>query len=544
MAVKVYAFVNDTSFFNKGGDGTYEKIDQGACCASQKIVNMFAEPATIADSRSARLKTQQLYVVSSDVTGEASKLKAANTFLGGKMSLMYDKKQYENSTLQVLNDATLMGHVFDFIELLGNYQRVVADETRESVDWKGIALGYVLDPSTGTYQWHGLDLAEEIAKSVCKDPLHPEVDCIRIDPNQTHETTESYVKDVQNVYYKFTDGSEFHTNAYCRKEMVILFNGTYTEATEEKTQEIELHVFWGREAFAKEYPLSVITNVVFPCNPCDLYHLLEIYGSVSKFATESSKYRTELIDRIIGSGDQTGVFNFATDYYAFPDTEPDNRFELTFGVVYKGAKPTLTAVRQAILDMIHLTDPEHHSDEEWARKLPGLFSEMRFFLIPIYDAIFSDKDAVEHRRGIVQLSRIENIVKTILPGEDFLKYKDHFSIIVPSWTHNEDGLNRPKYSVIAVAHPLNSADGNDDLATVYPDYIGTDWGTVESEKQSDATKIFNQGFDSALGRAIANQEGGTITEDGKKNVWVTFNVSTTQFFILTKGSWEEAFKDV
>jgi len=548
-SVKVYGFVSDTAFFNRdfNNPGAVSTVDQGACCATDKIASMFGKIGIIKDTRTARAPMTQLNDVSV-WTDAPDALKESDGVLDGNMSIIFDINKVSAEVKDLFDDEinkTTMQGLFNLIEYIAYYQKMINAQERV-----GVSVSTLAD--TTAYA----DLSSAAGGAIV----------------DTQETEIDSITSVPLAYAKGREGIVPHRR-FVRDKFTVTFNLKDSNNTQVA---IELHLWFGRDMFlgsksidAGGYPLSTITDVVLPCPSDKLYTLLDTYGSVSEFASASSEGKNSVyhitdyeyqdgvlinvqgeyntndatLNSVVKSDDHTGVYTFTTNYYGYPDTQPNNSFTLSFKVVYKGAKPSMddikTALRRAILDI----NPTH-SEDEWRKKLPGIISERWFFLIPLYDNIWK-KDGVEHRYGIVDttVSRMTQLVAKVLGPS----YASGTQSVVPYVQ-----IIIPKYSKfpIVVVPKMDNPTNSKMFTSIYKDYIGINAISQDSSDdpsgdhladESDLTQSFTESFNAALANAYnKNLPHGSI--NGFNGLFEMFTPQDgITYCVLSRNTYEEYF---
>lgn len=487
----LYGFLSDTAFYNREfadpGSMTAD-INQGACCVTDDVRNMFGTATILKDERDERLPISAFSLVGSewenDNTGIKAAIMDAEGVLNGKMAIIVDKPN--DAVTSALNAASVKD-VFDFIEVAFNYQ-TFEDSEKRSID--DAALASLLD--------------------TFKEPA--KISSYTLGPNVT---------DIARVYYP-----GIYSNRKVRNKVVVTFS-----PTDDVT--IELTLWANRQEFIKDYPISTLTDVIFPCQCDKLYDLCTEYASLTDFATKVSNGKNSIfsitqntyVDRdindLLASDDHTGVYQFTTNYYANPDTPPVKTFELTFGVAYKGAVPSLDIVRDAIRTAILSVDS--HSEEEWIKKLPGIVSGRVFYMIPLFNA-----EGNTVREGIVDITTIDSKIYGHL-GSEVQAMSKYAQVL----THAS--LN---YAVIVVPSPANPITTRL-LSAVYPDFMGVPNTDADYGSQSNVTQDFSASLMAALANAYTNNGGTSISSDGipADKKFVSFTSSDgINYNVLTRAS--------
>ena len=503
--VDIYGFVVDTACYNRdfSNPSAITELNQGACVLTDKVASMFGTPKVVRDPRDARVGMSDLVSIPDGAVFENADLKARlqseQTRLNGVMSIVYDEGKVPEKVQTLLNNGDIMKSLFSYIEVIGNYQIFENDTSRTR---------------------QSLEAAHNKASRYATAAGDAQVVI-------TATEDESFVSNIFTEHVFVSDAlvpALFSTKRLVRTNADI---NLILKDSENKPIPVVLHLYWGADKFLSEYPLSTIVDVVFPCQKEKLYELLDAHhGSISEFASSSSKYRTDRIDAIMASDDHSGVFNFTTDYYAYPDTQPTNHFKLSFGVVYKGARPSLDDVKDYLRREVLAIVPTH-SEEEWRKKLPGLISERMFFLIPLYSNIWKDTNTppVEHKWGIIDATEmaalIQNYIGLSYAGQE--KYAQYIMV--------DGGM----YPVLCVPHIDNPASARL-ISHLYPDYIGCTSTDPEFTSMSEFTQDFSEHLiGGALPCAYNNQNKTTVTDIN--SAWVSFVAADgVTYYVMSRDS--------
>ena len=512
--VKIYGFVNDTALFNRefSDASTVGKIDQGACCITDKIRQMFGNPKLIEDPRAHRCSTNELMTLGESYKTATTDLKTllqdGNTHLLGKMSIMIDEDKLPGDT----KDAIIMSFaqsnektdaLWSYIEILGNHQMFESDEVRGGI---AINRDELVAAARGYAAASG---AEVVITEMSK--------------------LDDFVENIENTYFTGFETPSAHIMRYVRKSAVIKY---LIKDSKNVDVPIELHLFWGATEFLNNYPLTTITDVIMPCERELLYEILDNFGNVSDAIEHMSEHYRNRMNEVVLKDDHTGVADFKTNYYGYPDTQPSNTFPMTFSVVYKGARPTIDEIKERLRIEILNILPKH-SEEEWRKKLPGIIANRQFFMIPIYDNVWwSDSDHSDdtksHRKGIFDLTRNAELVNKYLNSEYLEKQLQYVQIVSPKYS---------KYPVLVVPHIENPSTSRL-ISDLYPDYMGLETGAVDETggKECDITQSFTAGFNATLANAARNQDTGIIKDfDG---TWCHFSpLDGSTYYILSKNSY-------
>ena len=523
MATKIYGFVADTAFYNRDftTPGTISTVDQGACCATDKIASMFGTVGIIKDLRDKRTPLVQISDASEWTIDPLMELKEGNHTLGGTMSIMFDASKVTQEVMDLFSSERNVPRVqnfFHILEMLGYMEKFGNHDVRTTI------------PAHES----DVDTVVPVTESEAYAALNPSSDPIVI--TTFPELEIDVFRTVNNVY---TDSGAKHTRDVRRYVVCTL----RLKDERNSNVDIEMHLWWDRNYFLgikdlptdlppPSYPLSVITDVILPCPADKLYTLLSTYTSVPLFAESASEGKNRIyhiteyfyengslvetrgtyneagtLNEMVKSDDHTGVYVFTTSYYGHPDTHPNNSFNLGFNVVYKGAQPSLDDIKAALRAAILQIDP-NIPDDEWRKKLPGIISDRWFFMIPLYDNVWKKYGGNVYRRyGIVDTTpnRIMNLISAIL-GPDYASQTQFAQLVIPKYS---------KYPVVVVPKMDNPANSKM-ISSIYKDYIGinasseddSDHLTDESTVTQDFTALFNAALAKATDDNLAH---GSVT---------------------------------
>ena len=543
-ATKIYGFVSDTAYYNRdfSTPGTTATVDQGACCATDKIASMFGTVGIIKDVRDNRTPLIQI----SDAsywTDAPIELKEDGHYLDGNMALLFDASKIPAEVTSAFDRAenkTIVQNLFHLVELIGYYQKFINEEERTVIS-----------------------IAELVTK-----PAFQEIAALA--GGATVDTLQNEIDVFTPIAKVYSDGAA-PLKRVVRKRITVTF---YLYDQNNNKIYIEFHLWWDRDYFLGladsadaqlGYPLSVITDVILPCPADKLYKLLDIYGSVSAFAESASEGKNSVfhITRhtyengvlvavegdhdhdgtwhgVVKSDDHTGVYTFTTNYYGYPDEQPNNTFNMSFKVVYKGARPSMDDIKCALRIAVLSIMPAH-SEEEWRKKLPGIISERWFFMIPLFDNVWRDSvdPNIMHRYGIVDVTqtRIIDLLGRCL-GQEYVETAKYAQLVIPKYS---------KFPVVIVPK-LDNPSNSKLFTNIYRDYIGLNASSEDAPEdvsgdhltdESTITQDFTAQFNAALARAYDNDEThGTLT--GFTGTFETFTPSDgISYYILSRSSYEQ-----
>jgi hypothetical protein len=489
--IDLYGFLSDTAFMNRefSDPGSANSVDQGAYCYTDSVQNMFGNVGYVKDPRDSRISLPTISPIDPDWTADSTGVRNAvldpNEKLNGKMCLVVNNSIDDSSTIAGAFASESVKRLFEFLEIAFNFQ-VFKDSIVRSID--NTALRALLD----TYS----------------------------DVISSYKVSDEVV-DISKSYYL---GAQ--SNRMVRSWVSCTWRPTSDTV-------INLKVWAGRQAFKKDFPVSTITDIIFPCQCDKLYDLVTEYASMTDFASKVSDstgsiysmtartYVDRDINDLLAADDHTGVYKFRTNYYANPDVPDAKTFELTFGVVYKGAKPTLDLVRDAIRTAILQIDS--HSEAQWIKKLPGIISGRAFYMIPLFD-----EDGNVIRKGIIDTTTIASLVERHL-GETVASVAESAQVVT---------YENVNYAVIVVPSPGNPLTTRL-LSNVYPDFMGVPSTVSCFDHQTDNTQDFSINCMNALNKAYRNEDASALSADDipTDRRFVAFtSLDGINFYVMTRHS--------
>lgn len=171
-------------------------------------------------------------------------------------------------------------------------------------------------------------------------------------------------------------------------------------------------------SFKTEYPFSTITQVVYPCKPEWIIDPTN-YSSEMMAVIAAASYKDAKLDAEVTKNDHSGISLFVSRYVHA--TVPDSA-RMSFIVMYKGAAPTSRAMRVAVRKAL-LAEKDANGNfiaEEkiWKSRLPDLFIDGGFYLLPCYFQRESYPGNTVIERNIVNYRKLYEKMRCIFPNID------------------------------------------------------------------------------------------------------------------------------
>ena len=179
------------------------------------------------------------------------------------------------------------------------------------------------------------------------------------------------------------------------------------------TTTITFHIWLNSEQFKENYPYSTIVDCLYPCS-AEWIMNPSLYANQTRAILTSSNYKNDMISRAVTARDHSGVTLISSRYIA----EYSDEMPMSFALLYKGARPSPAAAREYLrLRLLEETDRDGNTwtSEQWRCRLPDLFVDGSYYLVPIYSQriiLPATTSAIE--RSCIDYKKIFSIVRTVL----------------------------------------------------------------------------------------------------------------------------------
>ena len=506
---KLKGFLVDTAFYKMSTNALkFSEIDQGVCCLSDTVESMFKEVAGIQDTRETRVLGGNISNVDNWHAEESEDVGVAQLY--GTLGFAFDAPRLNEcrNIFELAVNKDRINALFNIVEVFFFYNKFI-DTTAQN------PLGRVADT------------AEAYNKAAGYISDNPDFG-LGIDLNETDGGISVGLKTCKMV----SRGEVFEVKRIVRRHATFTVT-LFTDAERSSQDNFNIELWAEAAAFAgkveegdalsgKSYPYSTITDVILPCPYDKLYNLVTEYNSVSQFATSVSlgdqsvfhltsyTFEDDAIKNIVGeysrsgnlnsvvaSDDHTGVYSFTTDYHAYPESNASYSFNITFKVVYKGAKPSHAQAKAAIRAAIRRINPNIF-EEQWRAKLPGIIAAREYVLIPLWDKKIA---GLECYQGILDAtpSAITNLMNSVITMDKIYEYsrnniQDHVEFVLVS----------NQFPPVAIIPKLDT-DLTSSLSEIFADYKGIYADSASGGGEiSDQTVNFTNLLLELMGKAYRN----------------------------------------
>ena len=291
-------------------------------------------------------------------------------------------------------------------------------------------------------------------------------------------------------------------------------------------EKVQIRVYLKGESFLNSYPLSILTKVVYPCNPTFLIDMP--YESVQEAISGSAGYSGDMNSEEIRVRDHTGTCIFNTKYACVTKSAT---YSIPFTIFYKGAMPSASKCREFIRNSI-LSDYPDIDEAIWNSILPYLFIDAAYYIIPNYAARVPVSGVANERvdLGLTSLPSFISKIQALFPNDNYSFYSQYAAMLVIAGS----GL---------ISYCFPESENSEDHVSIMsevPGYIAVDSYSPYFNYMDEHEKEFAL----MTARAIKLAQGDpTIAESGEfsrvvidgKN-FISFAVNHVEYYMLMQNS--------
>lgn len=453
----IYAFISDEAFANlastENSVNSYQNIAANRLgMLDDNLLNYFIQHEIMSDPVGAPLATNRTTRLSVNQTGGMPV---------GRMSLHFDSDKLDPAV--------------DFIDPFKINPDFDDDNVRDAKIKRRAALFNIIET---IYMAHAGTNLESIPSSIS------EIEGILTSANSTKNS----------MYFGYVPGSLTLSPGTARASYRRSWTNTETKLVEEaETAEMEFYQhfsfsfeidngettmiqqfkIWldpGQDgtqtsgSFKTEYPFSTITQVVYPCKPEWIVDPTN-YSSEMMAVIAAASYKDARLDAEVTKNDHSGISLFVSRY--MHPTVPDNA-RMSFIIMYKGAAPTSAAMRVAVRNSLMAekdANGNYVADEKtWKSRLPDLFIDGGFYLIPCYFQREAYPGNTVIERNIVNYRNLYEKARCVFPNMDPQTVFEKMEVLqIPAH----------RLYVLALPMPDNPADIQS-IKTFHPSYQAVD----------------------------------------------------------------------
>lgn len=225
------------------------------------------------------------------------------------------------------------------------------------------------------------------------------------------------------------------------------------------------------------------------------------------------------------------VFDTSNNPINSGQADSSNRSKVVFPFPYKGPRPTLIDARKHSKQ--YVLSSGVGTEEQWRRRIPELFVENKFYIIPAWDSFWMAPDNTREPRSSFDVSEMLDRSEVILSHLDM----DHIRKEMSSVSVSFDGI-------ISAFIKDDSNISPNDFDDEHPTYKHVRSDLPEFNKMAVETQEFaislNEAIENADHSSIQANNPGQIRREFNKD-YVTFVSKKTEYYVLSRWSYEALF---
>lgn len=294
----------------------------------------------------------------------------------------------------------------------------------------------------------------------------------------------------------------------------------------------ELNVFIDGESWRVHYPNTLIQKVSPPVSYNDLLYMdfIREMGNKLNVATDtSSLIGTNIIPGYVPTDIPSGYLNFKT---VIKD-KAGNEAPVVFTLIYKGALPSQQQIRDAIKDaLIHSGVGD---ENQWKDRIPSLFIDNTFFIVPMWDNILEQSDKILHPSSLT-LNKSLQTCQIVLPFVDAFILNNRVDIIVSAY-------EKMFHLAVPSIDTIDDYDKARMFHEILPDYQL--WASTEPNfnYMNSNSQEFSKHLTAVLVMLNENKPNplyNIITDKGVD--YVSFTIEKTEYCVITPHYYAEAIR--
>lgn len=305
--------------------------------------------------------------------------------------------------------------------------------------------------------------------------------------------------------------------------VAIPVNGTVTQ--------FNIYFWMNSAVFVIDYPVSIITAITIPLTFTDLLNksLTTNVDNALAVAAEASNTIYSDLTVPIPSSSEFPITEGVSGYYTYNAKVVDtnnNFIFMPFNVLYKGAQPGILQIRQNLKAI--LLNSGVGTQALWQARIPELFVNAQYYLIPIWDNTESLPDSTVYPDIQLGATMLKN-TGLVMYDVTSLFISQNWAVLVAAWN---------AIMMAAIPDP-NNASNRLNLITELPDYQYYATTDVAAFNLMPAlTKSFSIGLNNALPIAAGIQTSNAFgTAHLNNRTFITFTAGDVEYYIITKESY-------
>lgn len=213
--------------------------------------------------------------------------------------------------------------------------------------------------------------------------------------------------------------------------------------------------------------------------------------------------------------------------------DPDNATNfvtIPFGLSYRGAAPTIMEMRSAVRSAVLASGVG--TPAEWQARLPDLFIQQRFFIVPMWDQTVSQSDRILYS-GISKPASVTKTLGYLMADQTHAQIQDNLELF-PVFYNN----------MVMASLPDTTAPVVGELLAQFPSY--QDYATSSSTFQYMANDA--KTFARSLNTLLATAAGGTsvdptlVSSTDQGLTYFSFTLNEVEYCVVTKDCYTSILK--
>ena len=288
------------------------------------------------------------------------------------------------------------------------------------------------------------------------------------------------------------------------------------------TLQFSITFYCQNQYWINNYPESNILGVAPPLSYEDLLSLPLNTTNANILSTASSTATLNYtsLTNDISSETASGYLSYEVK---INDTANNTTVVAPFNILYKGTTPSLQDIRTAIKNAI--TQSGVGTTPEWKQRIPELFIQATFYLIPLYDVNSQLVNQVLYP-SIVDVSTAISRVSMILPLLGTSYINQNLEIV----SANYEGI-----MMACIGEPMANGNTPKSLLQMHPDYQNTSSTSTAFNDMPSDTQQFCLDLSECLTIAFGNGTSTIYFPQKDQNLtYVSFISNEYEYCVITK----------
>lgn len=283
----------------------------------------------------------------------------------------------------------------------------------------------------------------------------------------------------------------------------------------------------------KLYPNTTIVAIAPPTDYNTLLNSPLTTAVANAFATASATVNLNY-QALFPSLDTKSCSGYLLYKVVVQDTVNNASVAAPFTILYKGSQPSQLQIRVAVKNAV-LTSG-YGTEDQWKARIPDLFVDKQFILVPIYDATYSPSDATIYPNIISPKTVIAKMGK-IFPSIDSATLLASTETLLASyekiWVASIEDTSSDNTEGGGTSTPTTLLG----LFPTYQVYATTDPNFQFIDK---TTQQFIINLSKALAVAMGNATSDVLTVTNDKTLsYIAFVMNSIEFCVITKENYLE-----